>query len=623
MQPTGQALLLASNLAGGLVGPAIVVIVGGSFVGVAQGWRAMATESDERTLEIEGAAEAAYQAAQVQSARTSIDRRIHETILNTLNVVKHGWDFNADLLRQECLRDVEQLDRGRLPPAPESLRQLINETHVVAGLSEVTLELQLPGDALLPPQVASAVRDALVELLRNVARHSSASRCVISAEGTEATLVLEVADDGVGFSQDAQERFGLRNTIRASISALGGTTEVANGPDGGALVRIVVPIEHAPELKLPAEPALDILLQPLPTRLFLLGGAAFVLLMLPWMAAPFGENSWRFAAAVGLFIVASVGLALVWHWRWRTAMASLVIIATIALYVTVQQSTYGCEVAPSIHWMINGVGSCLGLVLFASSRRPWNWLILPAWAALGLWVMLTLPGPCQAMLGMPIIATLTYLAAAMYLIRVLLAASDRQRERATQLWTEATAKRAEVAAQLEVTAQWNRVSSGTRELLVGIADGVLDPGETAVRQRAASEEGQLRARLGIARSTGSAIWQDLLGVVERAASKGLNVDVDAIEMPLIDRGLPPTAITLLDAMVSASTGHPVSMRLFVDRGSPEVVCTCEQQLAMNVWSEHFGVISSDAPTDVDLGEGTSVSLEFMEGAVACVSIRQD
>jgi signal transduction histidine kinase len=622
MKPTGQAILLAADLAGGLVGPAIVIIVGGSFVGVAQGWRHMATESDERTHEIEQATEAAYQAAHVQSARTAIERRIHETILNTLNAVKHGWDFDPELLRSECRRDVEQLDMGKLPSAPQSLQQVVVEAQAVAGSTGVAVSALVDWDIALSPQVASAVRDALVEILRNVHRHSMASRCDLRASFDDAKLLVEVADDGVGFSRDAQERFGLRNTIRASISAVGGTTEVRNRPGGGAIVRIDVPIVDPPELKLPAEPALDILLQPLSTRLFLLGGAAFGLLMLPWMAGPFGGGSLRFVLAFGTFAAASLVLALAWHQRWRTLAVIGVVVATVLLYATVERSITTCEEAPSIHWMINAVGSCLGLVLFASARTRWNWLVLPGLLGLGLWLMFTFPSSCAPMLVMPLLATLTYLSAAMYLIRVLLAASDRQRSRATQLWTEATAKRAEVAKQLEVTAQWNRVSAGTRALLVDIADGGLDPSDPAVRQRAASEEGQLRASLGIRRNADSAIWQDLLDVVDRAASLGLQVDADAIEFPSQDRGLPVQVLALLDGVVARSSGQSVSLRLFVDRGIPEVVCTCQQSTAIAAWAECFGDSASSAPVSADAGDGTVMSLEFMEGGVACVSIRQ-
>jgi signal transduction histidine kinase len=623
INPTGQVLLLASDLAGGLVGPAIVLIVCGSFVGVAQGWRRMASESDRRAFEIERATEAAYQAAHVQSAKTAIERRIHETILNTLNAINHGWDFESVILRRECRRDVEQLDLGRLSPAPVSLLRLIEEARAAVVFDNVLTQLDVGSDVDLSPHVAASLRDALVEVLRNVDRHAHASHCVIEAHVSDDTATIRVADDGVGFTHGAQERFGLRNTIRASIGAVGGTTDVFDQTGTGSVIQIVVPFGDPLELKLPAEPGLDILLQPLKTRLFLLGGAAFGLAMLPWLAGPFGNRAPSFIIAFCIFVATSICLALVWNQRWRTIATLAVVIATIALYVTTQQSITSCESASSIHWMINSVGSCLGLVLFAAARLKLNWLMLPLMVGMGVWLMVTLPAQCQSLIVMPLFATTTYLASAMYLISVLLKASDRQRQRALTSWTAATAKRVEVAKQREATAQWNRVSAGTRALLLGIAEGQLDPRDPIVRARAAREEGQLRANLGIRGTTDSLIWTDLLGVVDRAAEIGLHVDLDVIEFPRSDRQLSEGAVEILEEVVAASGGNPVTIRLFVDRGIPEIVCTCRQATAAQVWTSHIGPVDLDSmPNHAILEPGTTVSLEYMEEGLACVSVRQ-
>jgi hypothetical protein len=377
-------------------------------------------------------------------------------------------------------------------------------------------------------------------------------------------------------------------------------------------------------LRLPAEPALDILFQPLSARLFVLGGAVFGLLMLPWLANPFGDRAIVFVLAYLAFVAANVVLAFMWHLRFRTMVAVLVFLTAIALYATSQMSTSGCEVAPSLHWMINSVGSCLGLLLFASSGKAWNWLILPTMTVMGLWLMFSLPAQCQTVIVMPLIATFTYLAAAIYLISVLLRASDEQRALATSMWTEATAKRAEVAKQLETTAQWNRVSTGTRALLIEIANGELDPRTPEVRQRAAREEGQLRANLGIRRNSDSAIWQDMLTLVERLTSAGFHVDVDAIEFPESDQHLPQVALEILNDVVVTSEDHPVSIRLFVDQGTPEVVCTCQQSVAEQVWMAHFGQMPmASTVRHAVIDHSTEITLEYMEEGLACLSVRQD
>jgi hypothetical protein len=455
-------------------------------------------------------------------------------------------------------------------------------------------------------------------------RHSGASTCIIETAIKDEVVLLSVTDNGVGFSPDAQERYGLRNTIRASIAAIGGSTSLVHLDGDGAMVQITVPVGIPFELQLPAKPAIDILLQPLSIRLFLLGGAAFGLLMLPWIAHPFGYQAQEVSAAYLAFIAANIFLALVWHLRWRMLAAFAVVAATFTLYATTQQAIGGCEVASSIQWIINSVGSCLGLLLFASFGKPWNWLILPGLTALGLWLFFTLPDQCQDVLIMPLIATSTYLTAAMYLVWVLLTASDRQRLRAIELWTAATAKRAEVAKLLETNAQWSRVSAGTRSLLLALAEGDVDPNESSVRQRAAREEAQLRANLDMRGSGTSEIWKDLLRVSDRLASEGFPVEVQAIELPNHDRHLPAVALAILDEVVRASGSNVVSIRLIVDQGTPEVVCTCGQAIANEVWKRFFGGSQDQTmPTQKVLEHDTTVSFERMEEGMACFIIRQE
>lgn len=622
-RPAGQLIMVADGLAGRSIGPIFVVVAGLGMVGVAQGWRRVANVSDTRTRDIELATEAAYRDVQVQSVKTSIERRIHETILNTLNAIAHGWNLEADLVRRECRRDIEQLDLGTIPTSAKTLRETINEaTNATAG-SDVTLQVSIDQDFEMQSHTATALRDALVEALRNADRHANATAVTILTRVDGDSLTLEVKDDGVGFSPDASERFGLRNTIRASIAAVGGDATIANPDEGGATVRINLPLGAPVELQLPADPAMDILFKPFIVRLSLLAIIGFGLLMLPWIATSFPNPSPVFVVLYLLYAVANLVLAIVWNSKWRVPASALVAAAFVAVYISTHSLLTSCEAAPSAHWVLNTVAGGLALLLFASYGRFWFWTIVPTMALLGLWVLLTLPEACRGFLIMPLISPVIYQTAAMYLIVVILRASDEQRLRATRLWVQATAQRAEVERQIMVTSQWSRVSTTTRTLLSEIADGILDVKDPAVRLRAASEEGQLRANLGMRSDINSALWQDVLGVVQRAADQGLSVDADCIQYSSTDVPLPAAVINVLDEIIAVSPTMTVSIRMFVDKGVPEIMCICKEEAARRAWVSAFGDGPLKLPAITIVEGAAKLEFDAMEGDLACLSIRQE
>jgi signal transduction histidine kinase len=109
----------------------------------------------------------------------------------------------------------------------------------------------LPG---LSPETAAAVYRTARETLANVATHAGASTVWVRLELTEhagrPAVLLEVADDGVGFPETGIDRrseghLGLR-LVADRVAQLGGRVEFGRRPDGGAVVTTVLPLDHAP-----------------------------------------------------------------------------------------------------------------------------------------------------------------------------------------------------------------------------------------------------------------------------------------------------------------------------------------------------------------------------------------
>jgi signal transduction histidine kinase len=79
------------------------------------------------------------------------------------------------------------------------------------------------------------------EALNNVARHSNSKSAAVRLRFLPSAIVLEVQDQGIGFQEQFTQGLGLIS-MRERAGLVNGTIEVANGHNGGVLVRVTVPL---------------------------------------------------------------------------------------------------------------------------------------------------------------------------------------------------------------------------------------------------------------------------------------------------------------------------------------------------------------------------------------------
>ncbi|MFH1059399.1 MAG: PAS domain S-box protein [Pseudomonadota bacterium] len=124
----------------------------------------------------------------------------------------------------------------------EALEWLSERTEKQFGL-QVDVELgRLPEH--LPVNLQAMIYRLAAELVNNVVKHAQAGWMLISLTGVEDCLVLEVEDDGRGFSppQDGGGGFGLFS-IRERLRLLGGNLYLESQPGHGTRAMINIPIE--------------------------------------------------------------------------------------------------------------------------------------------------------------------------------------------------------------------------------------------------------------------------------------------------------------------------------------------------------------------------------------------
>jgi signal transduction histidine kinase len=153
---------------------------------------------------------------------------------------------------QEALGEMRLLLFELRPPLVDELGlagAIQSRLQAVEARAGLTTELALsPPDGQVSERLPQHVEQELFriaqEALNNVLKHAHATRVRVRLEVTSACVVLEVADNGVGFEPALggvlAGGFGLPG-IRERAQRLGGAAHITSAPGDGTCVRIEVP----------------------------------------------------------------------------------------------------------------------------------------------------------------------------------------------------------------------------------------------------------------------------------------------------------------------------------------------------------------------------------------------
>ena len=163
-------------------------------------------------------------------------RVLHDDVLGTLTYIAGGQVRDVDALRSHCLQTatsitevlgstalVEEVPSGTARRAGRKLRRTAKCSRASSELAPVTVQIEAGPDAVaalaqLPTPRADALERAVMEALRNVAKHSGRSSAVVSLRSDRQRVQVTVRDDGVGIAGDAPPGFGLAQSIRGARS---------------------------------------------------------------------------------------------------------------------------------------------------------------------------------------------------------------------------------------------------------------------------------------------------------------------------------------------------------------------------------------------------------------------
>ena len=147
----------------------------------------------------------------------------------------------AEALSQtrETLDELRALSRGIAPPILVD-RGLQAALTALAGRSTVPVDLDTPPMTRLDPGVESTAYFVVAEALTNVAKHSHATEVQVSLRRYESSLMVTVADDGVGGASLAKGH-GLAG-LSDRVQAAGGILTVDSPEGAGTTLTAALPI---------------------------------------------------------------------------------------------------------------------------------------------------------------------------------------------------------------------------------------------------------------------------------------------------------------------------------------------------------------------------------------------
>lgn len=142
-----------------------------------------------------------------------------------------------------AIAELRELARG-IHPAILAEEGLPAAVEALADRCAVPVRVRADFDARLPAPAEATAYFVVAESLANVTKYARASAVTVRLARRDGTLMVEVADDGVG-GADAGRGSGLRG-LADRVAAVRGTFRVETAPGAGTRVLAEIPVEAGP-----------------------------------------------------------------------------------------------------------------------------------------------------------------------------------------------------------------------------------------------------------------------------------------------------------------------------------------------------------------------------------------
>ncbi len=182
--------------------------------------------------------------------RALVAAHLHDSVLQTLTLIqKHSDDPKR--MAQLARRQERELRTWLYEPTPEhpgSIRlgpALEEVADAVEHDHQVRVEVVSVGDTVdLDPSSIEDLVSATREAITNAAKHARVDRVDVYAEHRPNSIEVFIRDAGIGFDPDdvADDRHGIRQSIKARMERHGGRATIFSEPGQGTEVELYLPL---------------------------------------------------------------------------------------------------------------------------------------------------------------------------------------------------------------------------------------------------------------------------------------------------------------------------------------------------------------------------------------------
>jgi PAS domain S-box-containing protein len=183
-----------------------------------------------------------HDGAQQRLVSLSLSLRVAQAMLDSDPAGARAALADASEQLAVALDELRELARG-LHPAVLSERGLQAAVEVLASQVPVPVETEDIPEERLPEAVEAAAYYLIAEALTNVTKYARASAVRVRVAASDASVAVEVSDDGVG-GADPSAGSGLRG-LADRVEALGGSLEVVSPIGAGTSLRAEIPNKAA------------------------------------------------------------------------------------------------------------------------------------------------------------------------------------------------------------------------------------------------------------------------------------------------------------------------------------------------------------------------------------------
>jgi PAS domain S-box-containing protein len=195
--------------------------------------------------------------------RDRISRELHDRVAHSMGVAYQNLQLYEALAEKDperahnklhTAKEMSKLALEQTRNLSMELRRSETENGLVPALQDL-LEVAVPDDisanlsasgaeSLLPDHQRGQLYVILREAVRNAVRHSGCRHLTVGVDITPEEVSGYVEDDGRGFGRngDGENGLGLRS-IKERAALLHGTARVYSSPQGGAGVRVLLPLQ--------------------------------------------------------------------------------------------------------------------------------------------------------------------------------------------------------------------------------------------------------------------------------------------------------------------------------------------------------------------------------------------